>query len=98
MTYTGVSIAETFNREPPSKRKEELDGQHREPKPHEMGLQVPRCVYPKVPQEDAVWAVACASGGGVSRVSAAKGESDIRNYIRNQEKEDEKLDQLGLWK
>jgi len=39
LTYTEVSIAETTNREPPSKRKEKLDGQDREPKSHEMGVQ-----------------------------------------------------------
>lgn len=35
-----MSIAETSSCEPPSKRKEKLDGQDREPKPHEMGLQL----------------------------------------------------------
>ena len=66
LTYTGVSIAETFNREPPSKRKAELDGQDREPKSHEMGLQVPRRVYSEVSEKDTVRAVAGASRGGVS--------------------------------
>ncbi len=37
-----------------------------------------------------------ARGYFVSTVG--RDEEVIRNYIRNQEKEDEKLDQLGLWK
>ena len=37
-----------------------------------------------------------ARGYFVSTVG--RDEDVIRNYIRNQEKEDEKLDQLGLWK
>jgi hypothetical protein len=40
-----MSIAETLNREPPSKRKETLDGQNGKFESHEMGLQVPRRVY-----------------------------------------------------
>ncbi len=55
------TFAETTNREPPSKRKEKLDGQHREPKPHEMGLQVPRRVHTEGSKKSAVRAVAGAS-------------------------------------
>jgi hypothetical protein len=40
-----MSITETLIREPPSKRKEKLDGQNGKHEPHEMGLQVPRRVY-----------------------------------------------------
>ena len=48
-----MSIAETFNREPPSKRKEESDGQDRKPKSHEVVLQVPRGVHTEVSEKDA---------------------------------------------
>lgn len=53
-----MSIAETSRREPPSKRKEEPDGQDRKPKPHEMGLQVPRRVHTEDAQEGVVRATA----------------------------------------
>jgi hypothetical protein len=49
-----MSIAETSNREPPSKRKEKLDGQNGKPKSHEMGLQVPHCVYTEEEKESVV--------------------------------------------
>jgi hypothetical protein len=62
LTFTKVSIAETTNREPPSKRKEKLDGQDREPKSHEMGVQVPRCVYTQGQKEAAVHGVAQTPG------------------------------------
>src|ERR1035437_110368 len=64
------------NREPPSKRKEELDGQDRKPKPHEMGLQVPRRVYTEESKKGVVRSTAGASWGGVSHAGAAQGESD----------------------
>lgn len=73
-----MSIAETFRREPPSKRKEELDGQDRKPKSHEMGLQVPRCVHTEVAQEGAVRSTAKRAGSSVSRVGQAQGESGRR--------------------
>src|SRR5262249_24219957 len=80
LTYTGVtgvSIAETFNREPPSKRKEELDGQDREPKSHEMGLQVSPCVYSEVSEKDAVRAVLRGHLGEVFHALAQQRESRI---------------------
>jgi hypothetical protein len=40
-----MSIADTRNREPPSKRKEKLDGQNEKFESDEMGLHVPRRVY-----------------------------------------------------
>ena len=69
-----MSIAETSNREPPSKRKEESDGQDRKPKPHEMGLQVPRCLHTQRKTESAVPAAANAPWRGIQDVGAAKGE------------------------
>ena len=69
-----MSIAETSNREPPSKRKEESDGQDRKPKPHEMGLQVPRRVYTEGSKKSAVRAVTAASWRGVSRTGPAQGK------------------------
>ena len=97
-----MSIGETSNREPPSKRKEELDGQNRKPKPHEMGLQVPRRVYPHLTRTyserkrnfagQSFW----ARGYFVSTVG--RDEEVMRNYIRHQEQEDERLEQLGLWR
>lgn len=65
-----MSIAETANREPPSKRKEELDGQDRKPKSHEMGLQVPRCVHTEMSKKDVVPGVAKAPWRGVSGTGA----------------------------
>jgi putative transposase len=162
-----MSIRETSKREPPSKRKEELDGQDRKPKPHEVGLQVPRRVYPKgrrnvlygqlrqhlcevfrglaehkdsriedghlmvdhvhmmisIPPKYAVSNVVgyikgksaihlaqthselkrnfagqsfWARGYFVSLVG--RDEEVIRNYIRHQEQEDERLEQLGVWR
>lgn len=52
-----MSIMETLNREPPSKRKEKPDGQDRKPKPHEMGLQVSHCIHTEVSKEGVVWSV-----------------------------------------
>ena len=48
-----MSIAETFNREPPSKRRQDWDGQDEKPKSHEVGLQVPRCVHTEVSEKGA---------------------------------------------
>lgn len=73
-----MSIAETANREPPSKRKEELDGQDRKPKSHEMGLQVPRGVHTEMSKKDAVRGVEKAPWRGVSGTGASKGKSDRR--------------------
>ena len=61
-----MSIVETFNREPPSKRKEDSDGQDRKPKPHEMGMQVPHCVHTERSKKSVVWAVEEATDEGVS--------------------------------
>lgn len=63
-----MSTAETSKREPPSKRKEEFNGQDRKPKPHEMGLQVPRCIHTEGSKKRVVRATADASRGSVSRV------------------------------
>lgn len=73
-----MSIAETANREPPSKRKEELDGQDGKPKSHEMGLQVPRGVHTEMSKKDAVPGAAKAPGGGVSDIGESKREPDRR--------------------
>ena len=162
-----MPIAETSIREPPSKRKEELDGQDRKPKPREMGLQVPRGVYPERAQKRVVRTTEERAGSGISKPRATQGKSNrgrtpdarpgthdasippkyavsnvvgyikgksaihlartygerkrnfagqsfwarryfvstvgrdeevIRNCIRNQEKEDVRLEQLGLWR
>lgn len=73
-----MPTAETFNREPPSKREEGLDGQDRKPKSHEMGLQVPRCVHTEVAQESAVRSTPKRTGPSVSRVGQVQGESGRR--------------------
>ena len=73
-----MSIAETSDREPPSKRKERLDGQDGKPKPHEMGLQVPRSVHTQGTQKGVVPAAERAPGRGVPRVGAPQRESDRR--------------------
>jgi hypothetical protein len=73
-----MSIMETFNREPPSKRKEESDGQDRKPKPHEMGMQVPHCVHTERAKKGVVRAVEEAAHEGVSRARATQGKSDRR--------------------
>jgi hypothetical protein len=71
-----MSIAETRNREPPSKRKEKLDGQDREFEPHEMGLQVPRRVYTEGQAKAFVRGTAQAFGE-VFRSLAQQKESQI---------------------
>jgi len=71
-----MSIAENSNREPPSKRKEKLDGQDRKPKPHEVGLQVPRRVYTERAKESVVWPVEEAPRGGVPWTGTAQGKPD----------------------
>ena len=43
---------------------------------HEMGLQIPRGVYPEIPPEGAVWRIASPHGRIVSRVGPAKGLPD----------------------
>jgi hypothetical protein len=61
------------------------DGHVEEFEPHEVGVQIPHRVHPEVSQEDAIRAVASTSTVG-------RDESVIREYIKNQEKEDERLD------
>ena len=69
-----MSIAETSNREPSSKRKEESDEQDRKPKPHEMGLQVPRRVYTERSKESAVRTAEKAPWRGLSGTGSAQGK------------------------
>ena len=69
--------------------KEFHDGRNGKPKPYEVGVQIPCGVYPEVPQKDAVRGVAAALG---------RDETVIRDYIRNQEQEDKRLDQMNLWR
>ena len=67
-TFSGVwvSIMETLNREPPSKRKENPDGRDRKPKPHEMGMQVPHCVHTERSKKSVVRSVEETIASGVS--------------------------------
>ena len=69
-----MSIAETSNREPSSKRKEESDGQDRKPKAHEMGLQVPRRVYTGRSKDSAVRTAEKAPCRGLLGTGAAQGK------------------------
>jgi REP element-mobilizing transposase RayT len=62
-------------REPPRTRREFHDGRLREPKPPQMGVQIPCGVHSQVPQEDALRGVATTSRGSVSQ---ARDEKEIR--------------------
>ena len=42
-----------------------------------MGLQIPRCVHPEVPETDALRGAAEVFGRGVSQACRAKGEPDL---------------------
>lgn len=64
-----MSIAEFFRHEPPSKRKEDLNGQDRKPKLHETRLQVTRCDHAEVEQEGAVRSTSKRVGTTVSSVA-----------------------------
>ena len=55
-----------------------LDGQDRKPKPHEVGLQVPRSIHTEESKKGAVRSTADTSRGGVSRVGSAQREPDRR--------------------
>jgi hypothetical protein len=60
-----------------------------EPKSHEMGVQVQSYVYTQGQETAAVCGVTPTPG---------RDEQVIRNCIRHQEKEDARLEQLGLWR
>jgi putative transposase len=47
-----------------------------EPKPHEMGLQIPRHLHSEVPQKNDLRAIALASRTGVPQVGATEREPD----------------------
>jgi REP element-mobilizing transposase RayT len=89
-----VSIAATANREPPSKRKGKLDGQHREL--NEGG----KCDS----LGQGVWGSQVALfrtklwGRGYFVTTVGRDEAVIRNYIPNQKKEDERFEQLRRWR
>src|SRR4029077_453294 len=61
-------------REPPRTRREFHDGRLREPKPQQMGVQIPCGVHSQVPQEDALRGAATTSRGSVSQAGDAKGK------------------------
>src|ERR1700751_3597513 len=50
------------------------DGRLREPKPHKMGVQIPRSLHSQVPQKDAVRGAETASRGGGSQTGGTKGK------------------------
>ena len=58
--------------------RKKLDGQDRKPKPHEMGLQVPRRVHTEEEKKSVVRTAAGAFGRGVSHAGAAQGKPDRR--------------------
>ncbi len=60
---------------------ENPDGRVREPKSHEMGVQIPCRVYPEVPKEKFVSGVAKALDRSISAVGAAEREPDRRRTL-----------------
>jgi hypothetical protein len=61
------------------------DGRVREPKPHEVRVQIPCGVHSQVPQKDALWGneTETASGGGLPQAGYAKlADADKREIRR----------------
>jgi len=56
--------------------RKKLDGQDRKPKPHEVGLQVPRRIYTEESKDGVVRSTADASWRGLPQIGAAQGEPD----------------------
>ena len=78
-----------------------------------MGLQISRSVHSEMQKENTLPAATETSGvwrkgtefrgsaflgPGILRTTVGRDERLIREYIRSQEKEDERLDQLNLWR
>ena len=148
MTFSGVSTVETFDREPPSTRKEETRwtkcrrktlyvqlrkhlgevfrklAEQKESWIEEGHLMVDHvhmliAIPPKYAVSQVIGFIKGKSAIHLARVygerkrnfvgqhfwargffvsTVGREEAVIRDYIRNQEKEDERLEQLGLWK
>src|SRR4029453_13476488 len=60
-------------REPPRTRRNFDDGRVREPKSHEVGVQIPCRVHSQVPPEDPLWRAETASGWGLPQARCAEG-------------------------
>ena len=78
-----------------------------------MGVQIPRRVHSQVPEEDAVCRVATSRVYGEKKrnfvgqhfwargyfVSTVGRDTEvIRDYIKRQEEEDKRLEQMNLWR
>jgi REP element-mobilizing transposase RayT len=72
-----------------------------------VGVQIPRRIYSEVPQEDLVSRIAPASRNFVGQhfwsrgyfVSTVGRDTEvIREYIKKQEEEDKRLEQMNLWR
>ena len=69
MTYRGVH-RDTQTCEPAKHHKKELpDGQFKDIKSLEVGVQIPRCIYTEVSKEKSVQGIESRSWKSVSRVS-----------------------------
>ncbi len=63
-----------------------------------MGMQIPHRIHPKISAKSPVWKVEETLGELFHESTVGKDEARVRHYIQEQEKEDQRLDQLEMFK